>query len=439
MTIDLSCPASNRRTFLSTGAGIAVSAGLVGSGALSGCASAARTDREGELDELFADLADCRGDVAPIDSSEYESRRQRLGRLLAEQDRDALILEPCATMTYLSGVSWGRSERLFGLIVLADGSHFWVAPAFEEERARRRIVRSTGNDPSIVTWDEHEYAYAPLASELGRRRATRLCMEPSIRYAHVAALAAAMGQDPAASARALVTELRGRKDEHELALLRRANEATQEAILAASHHIRPGMVGTDISELIHHAQTKMGLRNIWDLSLVGPAAALPHGSTERIELQRGEVILIDTGGALHGYQSDNTRSWVFDGTPSEHQAGVWHAVHAAQRAAFDSMAPGVVTGDVDRAARGFLEAGGWTRGYSTFSHRLGHGIGLEGHEDPYFDGGSEVVLKSGMTLSNEPGIYLLGEFGIRIEDIIAITEDGAEHFGSWQKAPTSPA
>lgn len=255
----------------------------------------------------------------------------------------------------------------------------------------------------------------------------------------MAGLAKALEQTPAPSARALITELRGRKDEHELALLRRANELTQEAILSASQHFVPGMVGGEISRLIRHAQQKLGLTGIWDLSLIGPSAALPHGQTRDIELARGEVILIDTGGSLHGYQSDNTRSWIFDALPSEHQGTVWHAVHDAQRAAFDAMRPGVVTGDVDRVARRFLEESGLTQGYSTFSHRLGHGIGMEGHEDPYFDGGSEAVLAEGMTLSNEPGIYLLGEFGIRIEDIMAVTAEGAEHFGSWQLGPTSPA
>jgi len=314
-----------------------------------------------------------------------------------------------------------------------------MAPAFEVERARLAIDGEGGPGGEIIGWEEHEYAHRPLASELLRRGATRVCVEPSVRSLHVSALAEAMGQAPPPAARALVAELRGRKDEHERALLRLANELTQQAIVAAGEHIEAGMLGGEISALVHQAQSRLGLTDIWDLSLVGPSAALPHGETRPIELQRGEVILIDTGGALHGYQSDNTRTWVFDRKPSEHQSAVWHAVHDAQRAAFEAIAPGVLAGDVDRAARRFLEAGGWTRGYSTFTHRLGHGIGLEGHEDPYFDGGSEVLLAEGMTLSNEPGIYLRGEFGVRIEDIIAVTEGGAEHFGTWQKGPTSPA
>ena len=190
---------------------------------------------------------------------------------------------------------------------------------------------------------------------------------------------------------------------------------------------------------MERAHGRLGLTDHWDLSLIGPAAAYPHGENRDLELKRGDVLLVDTGGALHGYQSDCMRTWVFDGTPSEYVARVWNCVRDAELAAFEAIAPGVRAGDVDLVARRLLEGHGLTEGYTTFTHRLGHGIGMEGHEDPYFDSGSEVILATGMTLSDEPGIYLPGEFGVRIEDIVAVTADGAEHFGSWQLTPTSPA
>ena len=431
------CPEPSRRTFLSESAGLAAGAGLVAG--LGSCASAERElELRAELDEKLAHLTDRSGEVAPIDESERAARRARLGRLLAERDLDALLVEPGATMEYLVGVTWGRSERLFGLVVLADGSHFFLCPAFEEEKAQLKTRGEGKPGGDIVTWDEHEYAYRPLAAELRRRRATHVACEPSIRYFHVSGLFTALGTDPIPAARELLVELRGRKDAHELALLRRANELTQEAIVAASEHFVPGMTGDDIGRLVRRAHERMGLAGHWDLSLIGPAAAYPHGQDRSIELKRGDVILIDTGGDLHGYKSDNTRSWVFDAEPTEHQSKVWHAVLAAQRVAYDTIAPGVRAGEVDLAARRYLEDVGLTEGYSTFSHRLGHGIGMEGHEDPYFDSGSDVLLAPGMTLSDEPGIYLYGEFGIRIEDIVAVTEGGAEHFGDWQVDPRSP-
>jgi Xaa-Pro dipeptidase len=433
------CPGPSRRSFISRGAGLAAGAGLVGTAALGACASRTQElELEARLDEQLATLVDRSGDVPPIAESERAARRARLGRLLAAADLDAMLIEPGATLEYLAGTTWGRSERLFGLVVLADGSHFWICPAFEAEKARLKTQGEARPGGDVVTWDEHEYAFAPLAAELERRRAPRLCVEPSIRYVFVDGLATVTGRGPAPAARALLTELRGRKDEHELALLRRANELTQEAIVAAGEWFRPGMTGRDIGRLVKRAHERLGLTGHWDLSLIGPAAAYPHGEARDIELARGDVILIDTGGDYHGYQSDNTRSWVFDAPPSEHQARIWHAVHDAQRAAFDAILPGVRAGDVDLAARRYLEGLGLTEGYSTFSHRLGHGIGMEGHEDPYFDSGSEVRLAPGMTLSDEPGIYLYGEFGVRIEDIVAVTAQGAEHFGSWQRGPGAP-
>lgn len=428
-----SCPSSSRRAFLSSSAGLAAGA------ALTSCASSAEAqEHEAALDELLADVVDRSHEVSPIDAGERAQRRERLSGLLAAANYDAIIMEPCATMEYLSGVKWGRSERLFALVVLADGTHFWVCPAFEEEKARLKTQGEGKAGGEIITWDEHEYPYAPLASELGKHRATRLCVEPSIRYVFVDGIAKQMSQPPADSARRIITELRGRKDAHEIAILRKANEITQDVIVAASQHFRPGMTGREIGALVKRAHLRSGLTGHWDLSLIGAAAAYPHGENRDIELQRGDVILIDTGGDLHGYQSDNTRSWVFDATPTEHQARIWNAVYSAQRAAFDAVRPGVRAGDVDLVARRYLESAGLTSGYSTFSHRLGHGIGMEGHEDPYFDSGSDVILQAGMTLSDEPGIYLYGEFGIRIEDIIAVTDEGADHFGDWQIGPTSP-
>ncbi len=432
-------PDASRRNFLSTGVGLAAGAGIVTAGALSSCASSAKAeDDSARLDELFAELQDRSSEIEPISSEERAARRQRLGQLLSKANLDAVAMESCATMDYLTGVKWGRSERLFALVVLADGSHFWVCPAFEAEKAKLKIEGEGKPGGEIVTWDEHEYPFAPLHSELRARRATRVCWEPSIRFAFVDGLAREMGQTPAPSARDLITELRGRKDQHELALLRKANELTQQAIVAASHWIRPGMTGREIGGMIRHAHTRLGLRDHWDLSLIGPAAAYPHGEARDIQIQSGDMLLVDTGGALHGYQSDNTRTWIFDGTPTERQSKVWHAVHDSQRAAFDEIRPGRAAGEVDLVARRFLEQAGLTQGYSTFSHRLGHGIGMEGHEDPYFDSGSEVILREGMTLSVEPGIYLYGEFGVRIEDIIAVSQDRAVHFGNWQKGPTSP-
>jgi Xaa-Pro dipeptidase len=431
-----------------------VSAGLA-TGIAASCAAAQRNtapakevgnapDRDRDrIDELLSGLTDQRGSMKPISNEERAERRKRLGAILAGRGIDAILCEGGATMTYLAGVSWGKSERFFGLVVLADGSHFWISPAFEASRAALQIEGTTekpGPGGEIVAWQEDEYPYAPLRDALAKRSASRVAIEPSLRFVFAERLAQTIGRErvDGAAGPAIVLALRGRKDEHEIALLRRANELTQQAILAASRCLEPGMTGSKIASIVDRAHKKLGFGGTWNLSLIGPAAALPHGEPDERKLERGSVLLVDAGGDFLGYQSDETRTWIFDGSPTVEVERAWNAVRDAQRAAFDAARPGVLCGDVDRAARATFVERGFAPGYAQFTHRLGHGIGLEGHEDPYFDSGSTIALTSGMTLTDEPGLYFPGKFGIRLEDVLAVTDAGAEHFGSWQRAPGSP-
>ena len=181
------------------------------------------------------------------------------------------------------------------------------------------------------------------------------------------------------------------------------------------------------------------MRSPWNLSLVGPAAALPHGESTPRKLQNGDVLLIDTGASLHGYQSDITRTWIFGDAPNVEAERVWQCVRDTQRAAIDAIRPGVEARTIDTLARSFVASRGFDGGYREFTHRLGHGIGVEGHEDPYFDGGDRTVLRPGMTLSVEPGLYFEGRFGVRIEDIVAVTDAGARLFGREQASARAPA
>ena len=434
-------PSASRRQLLLGSAGLAGAAAWAGCRAPAG-APAPEPDRAAALDELFADLSDRRGEAAPISAAERGARRVRLGALLASAGLDAFLCESGPTLSYLADVRWGRSERLFALVVLADGSHFWIVPAFEAEKARLQIDRSL--DPElpggeIVAWNEDEYAWGPLAAALRARGVERVGLDPQTRLFVASGLSAELGGGRVVDARDVLVELRGRKDAHELELLRRANELTQEAIVAVSRHVRPGHSARDVSEMMNHAQRRLGLTGTWCLALVGPAAAYPHGEELGRVLAPGDLLLVDTGGSFHGYQSDNTRTWAVGGALGVDETRAWHAVRDAQRSAFEAIRPGVEARTVDAAARDSLVRSGYPGGFAVLTHRLGHGIGLEGHEDPYFDGGSRVVLEPGMTFSDEPGIYLYGRFGVRLEDIVVVTEDGAGHFGSWQAGPDSPA
>ncbi len=434
-----------RRQFLAQAWGLTA----LGAGGLGACSSAGRSgsgaaSAKGEKPERSQDwlagLADQRESVQPIAPCERADRRARAGKLMVELGLDAFACEGGATMTYLTGVSWGHSERPFLLVLLADGNLFWLCPAFEGPKAQLALARAGLGDSlaqNVRTWDEHEYAFAPLASALNEHRVLRLGLDPASRLFLRDNLAA---QSPAlqlSSADEFVRRLRSIKDAHELQLLRRANELTQQALAAVATQVRVGQTGAEIAELAHQAQRKLGLERTWVLALIGPAAAYPHGDDPARRLERDQFLLIDTGGSLHGYQSDQTRTWIGQGSAGVFESRVWNAVRDAQKRAFDSIRPGVACKTIDQVARAFIEAAGFGSGYAALTHRLGHGIGLEGHEDPYFDGGSDVLLQPGMTLSDEPGVYMIDRLGVRLEDIVVVTQQGADHFGQWQPSALS--
>jgi Xaa-Pro dipeptidase len=406
-----------------------------------GCRSQSAAQPPGaddEFERLFADLEDQSGRWIPISAAEKHPRLARLGGILDGAGVEACLIEPGPTLSYLSDVGWGRSERLFALVVLADGSSFWIVPAFEAPRAERRIAAAGGPAGEIVTWDEHDYAWNPLASALRARGVARIAIEPDARAFVAQRLAAAFGAERVLPGWEIARALRGRKDARELELLRGASELTQQAIAAVAERLRPGLTDRELGRWITRAQQRLGLRDTWILPLLDASAAFPHGEPEGRVLAPGSLVLVDTGGELHGYQSDTTRTWIHGAPPPAEFERAWSTVRAAQLAAFERMAPGVEARAVDRAAREVIERAGYGPGYEAFAHRLGHGIGLEGHEEPYFDGGNALLLEPGMTFSDEPGIYLPGRFGIRLEDIVVVTETGADHFGRWQESPRKP-
>lgn len=392
------------------------------------------SDDRSRLDELFSDLQDHSGAIEGVTGSDRAARRLRAAEILKRTGSDAVIVEPGTTMRYLTGVHWGISERWFALVLTADGEIFWLVPGFEDSRAASTIGDVGGER---VLWQEHEYPYAPLASALEARGVKHLTVEPWTRhrFVHGLSLATSITLETGNS---FLLELRGVKEPKEIALLRRANELTQDAICHVAETFEPGISSHEIAMRLTVAQERLGLTGIWNLTLIGPAGAFPHGEDRVRHLEPGVPILIDTGGKLHGYCSDNTRSWIPFGDPSEDYVKLWNTVRDAQKAAFEAMRPGDPCGNVDKAARGALANNGWSDGYEHLFHRLGHGIGMDGHEDPYFDSGSDVPMAAGHCFSNEPGIYLPGDLGLRLEDIVTVTADGADHFGMWQAGPDRP-
>lgn len=381
-------------------------------------------------DDPWAALAGfCDGIAAP-DADERAGHRERLVRALHDAGHAALVAEPGATMLHLTGIQWGRSERPFLMVLPRTGEPWWVVPAFEERTAREQL-----GDAVVRTWQEHESPYAIAAAGLA---AGTVAVEPQLRHFVVEGLRAALGAGRVVDGAAVVEATRMRKQPAELVRLRRANEATKAALrLVATTAMREGMRQSELAEHVRMAQERAGLSDVWVLALFGPNAAFPHGTASDRALQEGDLVLVDTGGSLHGHRSDITRTWAL-GTPPATARRAWEAVAAAQRAALAVLAPGVACGDVDRAARAAIEAAGFGSGYQRFTHRLGHGIGLEVHEHPYLVPGSSRILAPGMTMSVEPGIYEPSAFGVRVEDIVAVTDDGCEVFGPRVESLAQP-
>ncbi len=336
------------------------------------------------------------------------------------------IVEPGPCMQYLAGVRWGRSERPFLMVLPAEGEPVWIVPAFEQRTAREQL----GPDATILAWHEHEDPF-PRVAEAARLRGVEgqpACIDAQMRRFLGQSIERVLDDSPVFASAAVLDWVRMRKDARELERLRRANEATKRAIATAAVHVRPGIRQSEAAALIRGAQEAAGLRDVWVLALFGPAASFPHGTREDRVLEDDDVILVDTGGSLHGYRSDITRTWTV-GRPDADVRRAFDTVAAAQAAALAEIRPGVSCGRPDEAARRVMADAGYGEAYEHFTHRLGHGIGLEVHEPPYLVSGSELVLQPGMTMSNEPGLYLPDRFGVRIEDIVVVTQTGAEVFG----------
>ena len=327
-------------------------------------------------------------------------------------------------MKYFTGVSWRRSERTFAWLLPVEGEPIWVCPEFERDRAAER----TGLNADIRTWQEDESPFKLISDFLKNNKSdkAKLGIEETVRYFVTEGISKAAKGVKIASANRVINGCRGIKTTKEIGLLRYINKVTLEVIRSSFKQMNQGMTQGELSGVISSENAKRGLRG-WALVLFGPNAAFPHGTKNPEVLSPGQLVLVDTGTNLHGYQSDITRTTLF-GEPTKRQLEVWSTVKEAQTTALEKARPGIKAGDVDKVARSVIEKAGYGKGYSVFTHRLGHGIGMDGHEFPYLVKGNKLKLQAGMTFSNEPGIYIRGELGVRLEDIMVITNDGAELF-----------
>jgi Xaa-Pro dipeptidase len=366
--------------------------------------------------------------VKPPGPEDYESRLEKATKLMAEQNLDGLFISGGSDLAYFTNVNWFISERTFGTILNKKGKPIWVWPAFEAESARELIPK----DQELRTWEEHESPFKLIAGvmkDLGISQGT-LGIGPSTRSFIVYGLRKdAPGLELVNGA--VVSEgCRAVKSEKEIAYMDLANKITKLAYKEGFTQLREGMSPRDLSSAISAAHQQMGVSGGGGPQF-GPSSAFPHGSRVPRTLKQGDTVLVDGGCSVEGYRSDVTRTIVF-GKPSEKQRAVWDVVKKAQSEALRAVRPGVACEEIDRAARKVIEDAGYGPGYKYFTHRLGHGIGLDGHEYPYLVKGNQLKLQPGMTFSDEPGIYIYGEFGVRHEDCFVVTEDGGRFLGGME-------
>lgn len=416
-----------RRSFLTIGPAAA------GAALLPECASAEQADAT--LPPSLAALKPMREGVVPISADERRARIEKARRLMAAAKIDALMLTGGTSLVYFSGIQWGLSERLFAMVLPAKGDAFYVCPAFEEERAREQIAKGPlGGRADVRTWEEHESPYERAAQGLRDRgvAAGRLGIEETVRFVFSDGVAQAAPAVRLVSGTPVTAGCRMTKDSHELALMRHASAVTLKAYEAAYRALKEGMTQHEFQQLVQQAHRRLGYTGSAGVQ-VGPYSALPHGSITPQVVKEGTILLIDGGCSVEGYVSDISRTFVL-GKPTDKMKKVFDIELRAQTAALKAARPGLPCEAVDAAARKVIEEAGYGPGYTYFTHRVGHGMGMDGHEWPYLVKGNTLPLAPGMTFSDEPGIYLRGEFGVRLEDDMVITESGAELF-----TPQSPS
>jgi Xaa-Pro dipeptidase len=411
---------NSRRQFIKIGGLTIIGTGIVPA-LISGCKNEKREDAN---DAVFNNMVN---GVVPPDTADYSLRVENARRSLSDNKIDAIFIEGGTNLKYFFNVTWWLSERVFGAIIPARGNAVWICPAFETERVRELIPEGE----KIYAWQEHESPYKlmrTIVADLGISTG-KLAMCPNVRSFVLEGFIRDAGAQIVDGS--VITEsCRAIKTEKEIGYMDLANRITKLSLKYIFGKIHEGMTHEELGSLCSDAHSQMGVSGGGGIGF-GLVSAFPHGSSKKKNLVKGDVVLIDAGCGVEGYRSDVTRSIIF-GKPTDRQKQVFEVVLRAQQAAFNAIRPGVACGDIDLAARKVMEDAGFGPGYKYFTHRLGHGIGLDVHEYPYLVKDNPLIIKTGMTFTNEPGIYIYDEFGIRIEDSFVVREDGPSVLGGMK-------
>jgi Xaa-Pro dipeptidase len=411
-------------------------AGALGVGALAtGCASTSTPASTTDTPEFLRGLTPMTDGIVPISDDERRGRIAKAQRLMEEQKLDAVFMEGTASCFYFANMRWGQSERTFGVVIPAKGELAYVCPGFEEDRARELIT--FGND--VRVWQEDESPYALIAGIVKDRgvRHGRIGIEERVRFFIADGIRRASALE-LVDATPVTAGCRMYKSPAEIALMQRSNDVTIAAYKAALTTLRPGMTQGDLGGNISAAFTALGFSGGASVQF-GIYTAFPHGSRTPQTLKEGDVVMIDGGTSVEGYASDITRTVVM-GKATPRQTEIWNLERRAQDAGFAAAQVGAPCENVDIAARQVIVDAGFGPGYNVpgLPHRTGHGIGIEGHEWTNFVLGNKTPIAPGMCFSDEPTVAIYGEFGIRLEDCLYITEEGPKFFSKQSVAIDQP-
>jgi Xaa-Pro dipeptidase len=407
--------------------------------AAAGMAGAARAQQQqppAAIPDSIRNLQPMTAGIQPITDDERRARIEKARRLMRENRIGAVVMEGGSSLYYFTGARWPQSTPLAALVLPAAGDMVWVVPEADAERARGAI--KMGGE--VRTWKDDEGPYKKLAQALKDRGAGKgsVAFEERVRFAVFDGLRKETPGTEFTSGDPVTVGCRVIKSPAELALMQRANDITVAAYKASFAVLREGMTQRELSAIISAAYRALGA-NGNAMVMFGKYTAFPHGSTEPQTLREGDFVLVDDGCTVEGYQSDITRTVIF-GKPTERQKQVWALERKAQDAALAAAKPGRACETVDYAARKVITDAGFGPDYRVpgLPHRTGHGIGLDGHEWTNFVRGNKTPMQPGMCFSDEPMIAIYGEFGIRLEDCLYITEDGARTFSKQAPAIDQP-
>ncbi|MFC5503915.1 MULTISPECIES: M24 family metallopeptidase [Hyphomicrobiales] len=365
--------------------------------------------------------------IEPIAVAEFKQRIAKAQTLMREQGLQALYLDTSTSLAYFTGIQLGPSERLHGAVIPVEGEIAYLSPAFEEPKTREYM--KFGND--VRCWEEHEDPTELVVETIRSMgyESGQVALDPQTPFFIVDGLRKAGNRFTFTQGSAITATCRQLKSAAEIALIQRAMDITMEVHRAAARALQVGVTTAQVKEFLGQAHRKLGMTASFGAAQFGEATAYPHGVPHEQTLQDGDMVLIDMGTKVGGYCSDITRTYVF-GEPTQRQREIWNLEKKAQLAGFAAAQPGAPCENVDVAARGVIEAAGYGPGYKVpgLPHRTGHGLGLDIHEEAYMVKGNKTPLQPGMCFSIEPMMCIYGEFGVRLEDIAYMTEDGARWF-----------